>query len=221
MAVRGARAPGAAGAAAIRWFAQWKGATVSIDYHVELDRAYYSVPYRYARQKVDVRSTATSVEVFKQGERIASHPRSLLKGRHTTTEAHLAPAHQAVAGWSAQRFLDWAATVGPQTQAAIEQVLASRVHPQQGYRAALGILRLGKTHGEEALEQPACAPSRSRPSPTAVSLRSSARAWSVRPPPRPRPPSPPTTPMGAAPSTTTEGPTCSTIPHTKAWPNCV
>jgi transposase len=57
-----------------------------------------------------------------------------------------------VAGWSAQRFLDWAATFGPQTQAAIEQVLASRVHPQQGYRTALGILRLGKTHGEERLE---------------------------------------------------------------------
>lgn len=133
-------------------FAQWKVATVGIDYHVELDRHYYSVPYRYARQKVDVRYTATVVEVFQKGERIASHPRSPQKGRHTTLEAHLAPAHQAVAGWSAQRFLDWAATVGPQTQAAIEQVLASRVHPQQGYRTALGILRLGKTHGEERLE---------------------------------------------------------------------
>jgi len=133
-------------------FAQWKVATVGIDYHVELDRHYYSVPYRYARQKVDVRFTATAVEVFQKGERIASHPRSPLKGRHTTLEAHLAPAHQAVAGWNAQRFLDWAATVGPQTQAAVEQVLASRVHPQQGYRTALGILRLGKTHGQERLE---------------------------------------------------------------------
>ncbi len=133
-------------------FAQWQVATVGIDYHVELDRHYYSVPYRYARHKVEVRSTATGVEVFKKGERIASHPRSPLKDRHTTLEAHLAPAHQAVAGWNAQRFLDWAATVGPQTQAAVEQVLAARVHPQQGYRTALGILRLGKTHGQERLE---------------------------------------------------------------------
>ncbi len=132
--------------------AQWQVATGGIDDHVELDRHSDSVPYRYARQKVEVRSTATSVEVFQQGERLASHPRSPQQGRHTTLEAHLAPAHLAVAGWNAQRFLDWAATVGPQTPAAIEQVLASRVHPQQGYRPALGILRRGKTHGEERLE---------------------------------------------------------------------
>ena len=92
------------------------------------------------------------MEVFKNGERIASHPRSALKGRHTTVAAHLAPAHQQVAGWNAQRFLDWAATVGPQTQAAIEQVLRSRPHPQQGYRTALGILRLAKAHGDDRLE---------------------------------------------------------------------
>ena len=133
-------------------FAEWKVATVGSDYHVELERHYYSVPYRYARQKVDVRFTVTTVEVFKNGERIASHPRSALKGRHTTVAAHLAPAHQQVAGWNAQRFLDWAATVGPQTQAAIEQVLRSRPHPQQGYRTALGILRLAKAHGDDRLE---------------------------------------------------------------------
>jgi len=131
---------------------EWKRARVGIDYHVDVDRHYYSVPYRYARQEVDVRFTATTVEVFRKGERIASHPRSDLKGRHTTQEAHLAPAHQEVAGWNAQRFLDWAAKVGPQTQAAIEQVLASRMHPQQGYRTALGILRLAKAHGEDRLE---------------------------------------------------------------------
>lgn len=128
-------------------FAPWKVATVGIDYHVELDRHYDSVPYRHARQQVDVRYTATVVEVLKQGERVASHPRSPRQGRHTTLEAH-----QAVAGWNVQRFLDWAATVRPQTQAAIAQLLASRVHPQQGYRAALGILRLGKTHGDDPLE---------------------------------------------------------------------
>jgi hypothetical protein len=64
---------------------------VGIDYHVELDRHYYSVPYRYAGQKVNVRYTATSVEVFKKGERIANHPRSPLSGRHTTVDAHLPP----------------------------------------------------------------------------------------------------------------------------------
>ena len=133
-------------------FAEWKRATVGIDYHVELERHYYSVPYRYARQPVDVRSTAATVEIFHHGERLASHPRSRLPGRHTTAAAHLAPAHQAVAGWNAPRFLDWAARIGPHTQTAIERVLQARSHPQQGYRTALGILRLAKAYGNGRLE---------------------------------------------------------------------
>jgi transposase len=133
-------------------FAEWKRAVVGIDYHVELERHYYSVPYRYARQSVDVRSTATTVEIFHRGERLASHPRSRLPGRHTTVAAHLAPAHRAVAGWNAPRFLDWAARIGPHTQTAIERVFQARVHPQQGYRTALGILRLAKAYGNDRLE---------------------------------------------------------------------
>ncbi len=133
-------------------FAEWKRATVGIDYHVELERHYYSVPYRYARQPVDVRFTAATVEIFHHGERLASHPRSRLPGRHTTAAAHLAPAHQAVAGWNAPRFLDWAARIGPHTQTAIERVLQARSHPQQGYRTALGILRLAKAYGNGRLE---------------------------------------------------------------------
>jgi transposase len=127
-----------------RWeLAEWKEATVGIDYHIELDRHYYSVPYRFARQRVDVRYTASTVEVFKNRERIACHPRSRLAGHHTTLPEHLAPTHQEVAGWNAERFLRWAAGIGPQTEAAIAYVLRTRAHPQQGYRTALGILRLG------------------------------------------------------------------------------
>ena len=133
-------------------FSEWKVARVGIDYHVELERHYYSVPYQYARAQVDLRFTVATVEVFTKGERIASHARSALAGHHTTVAAHLAPAHQQVAGWNAQRFLDWAATVGPQTQGAITQVLQARTHPQQGYRTALGILGLAKTHGPARLE---------------------------------------------------------------------
>ena len=123
-------------------FAEWKRATVGIDDHVEVDRHDYSVPYRYARQPVDVRFTATTVELFHRGERLASHARRRVPGGHTTVAAHLVPAHQVVAGWNAQRFLDWAAQIGPQTQTVIERVLQARAHPQQGYRTALGILRL-------------------------------------------------------------------------------
>ncbi len=132
-------------------FAEWKIVTAGIDYHVEITGHYYSVPYRYARQKLDARYTASTIEIFKKGERVASHARSFAKGRHTTLDEHLAPAHQKVAGWNAQRFLDWAARVGPHTQAAIDHLLRSRTHPQQGYRAALGILRLAKTYGGERL----------------------------------------------------------------------
>lgn len=133
-------------------FAEWKIATVGIDYHVEAAGHYYSVPYRHARQKVDVRLTTGTVEIFQKGERIASHPRSVARGRHTTTDAHLAPAHRRVAGWNSQRFLDWAARIGPHTQSAIDHILRSRAHPQQGYRTALGVLRLAKTYGPERLE---------------------------------------------------------------------
>jgi len=79
-------------------------ARVGIDYHVELERHYYSVPYQYARRQVDVGFTVTTVAVFTKGERIASHARSALPGRHTTVAAHLAPAHQQVAGWNAQHL---------------------------------------------------------------------------------------------------------------------
>jgi transposase len=133
-------------------FAEWKVATVGIDYHVEVAGHYYSVPFRFARQKVDVRMTATTIEVFQRGQRIASHVRSPLRGRHTTVDAHMTPAHQAVQGWNAPRLLDWAGRIGSHTKSVVEHVLHQRRHPQQGYRSCLGILRLSKTYGEARLE---------------------------------------------------------------------
>ncbi|MHB0889585.1 IS21 family transposase [Acidithiobacillus sp.] len=133
-------------------FAEWKVVTAGIDYHIEITGHYYSVPYRYARQKLDARYTASTVEIFQKGERIASHPRSFHKGRHSTQETHLAPAHRKVAGWNAQRFQNWAAGIGLHTQAAIDHLLHSRRHPQQAYRAALGVMRLAKTYGPDRLE---------------------------------------------------------------------
>ena len=164
-------------------------------------------------QKVDVRFTATTVEVFKDGERIASHPRSPLKGRHTTVEAHLAPAHQEVAGWNAQRFLDWAAKVGPQTQAAIAQVLRLARPPPAGlpHRAGHPAPGQGPWGGAAGGGLPA-GRARSSPSATAASPRSSSTAWNASPAHRPRPASRSTTPMCADRSTTTDrSRPCSTI----------
>jgi len=99
-------------------FAEWKVLKVGIDYHVELVGHYYSVPYRFAREKVDFRLTATTVELFHRGTRIASHVRNDARGRHTTVDAHMTPAHQAVQEWNAPRLLDWAGlgASGPPTR---------------------------------------------------------------------------------------------------------
>lgn len=137
-------------------YAEWKTARVGIDYHVEVAGHYYSVPYRLARQQVEVRMTATTVEAFHRGQRFAAHVRSPLKGRHTTLDAHMPPAHQAIAGWNDQRLLDWAQRIGRHTQAAVQVMLGARKHPQQSYRACLGVLRLAKSFGDDRLEA-ACA----------------------------------------------------------------
>lgn len=133
-------------------FAQWKTVTVGIDYHIEFDGHYYSVPYRLARQKLEARATASTVELFHRGTRVASHVRSSARGRHTTVDAHMTPAHQAVQGWNAPRLIDWGRRIGPHTKMVIEHVLNQRRHPQQGYRSCLGILRLSKTYDEARLE---------------------------------------------------------------------
>ena len=133
-------------------FAEWKVVKVGVDYHVEVVEHYYSVPYRFAREKVDARFTATTVEVFHRGTRIASHARNAARGRHTTVDAHMPPAHQAVQGWNGPRLLDWAGRIGPHAKAVVDTILHLRRHPQQGYRACLGILRLGKTFGDDRLE---------------------------------------------------------------------
>ncbi|MHB8167422.1 MAG: hypothetical protein ACYDDT_11755, partial [Sulfuricella sp.] len=98
------------------------------------------------------RLTATTVELFHRGTRIASHVRNDAPGRHTTVDARMTPAHQAVQGWNAPRLLDWAGRIGPHAKAVVESIMHQRRHPQQGYRACLGILRFGKTFGEDRLE---------------------------------------------------------------------
>ena len=137
-------------------FAQWKKARVHIDYHVEVEGHYYSVPYQLVRQTVEIRLSATTVECFHNGKRVASHPRSFQKGRHTTVAEHMPRAHREYLEWTPQRLVRWAAKSGPATAALVEAILASRPHPLQGYRSCLGVMRLGKQYGAERLEA-ACA----------------------------------------------------------------
>jgi transposase len=133
-------------------FAEWRKARVNIDCHVEVDGGYYSVPYRLLRQPVEVRLAATTVEVFYQSQRVASHPRCHRKGQFVTVKEHLPPPHQAYLDWTPERLIRWAAQTGPATARLVETILTSRPHVQQGFRACLGILRLGKSYGTARLE---------------------------------------------------------------------
>jgi transposase len=133
-------------------FAEWRVATVNLDYHIEVDRHYYSVPYRLLRQKVDVRVTATTVEAFLKGERVAAHARSRDKHTHTTMPGHMPPEHRRYTEWSPSRFIAWAEKTGPATKTVIERILGSRMLVEYGYRGCLGVQRLGKTVGPQRLE---------------------------------------------------------------------
>src|SRR5262249_4651858 len=105
---------------------------------------------------LDVRATTTTVELFLRGVRVASHPRSRERGRHTTQTEHMPKAHQRHLEWSPSRIVQWASTIGPATAKLVEAILADRPHPEQGYRSCLGILRLAKRYGDARLEA-ACA----------------------------------------------------------------
>jgi transposase len=133
-------------------YAEWGRARVNIDYHVDVERHYYSVPHTLVGKQLDVRLTANTVELLYQRKRVASHRRSSRKGHHTTVPAHMPKAHRQYARWTPQRLVRWAGHFGPATAELVTAILASRRHPQQGFRSCLGILRLGKSFGVERLE---------------------------------------------------------------------
>jgi len=133
-------------------YAEWKKARVHIDYHIEVEGHYYSVPYQLVKEQVDVRLTAETIEIFHKSRRIASHRRSNIKGHHSTIPQHMPKPHQHYAQWTPERLIRWAAKNGQATQKLIATILASRPHPQQGFRPCLGIMSLEKTYGAQRLE---------------------------------------------------------------------
>lgn len=133
-------------------FSQWKKARVNIDYHVELDRHYYSVPYQLVHEEMDIRYTATTVEVFHRGQRVTSHLRSFRQGHHTTKKEHMPRSHQMYLEWTPSRMIRWARRAGEATAEVVATILQSKRHPELGYRSCLGILRLGKRYTDERLE---------------------------------------------------------------------
>ena len=130
----------------------WNEARVNIDYHVQFDRHFYSVPYTLTGERVEIRSTATTIEIFHRGQRVASHVRSHEPYKATTVNEHRPKSHQQHLAWPPSRLLDWAKTVGPATAQLFAEILQSKPHPEMGYRSCLGILRLGQRYRNERLE---------------------------------------------------------------------
>jgi transposase len=133
-------------------YAEWRKCLVAPDYHVEIDKHYYSVPSRLIRATVEARITDTTVEILHKGSRIASHARSPVPHRHTTITEHMPSAHRRYAEWTPARMMGAAAKIGPATIALFEAVMKAKPHPEQGFRACLGILRLEKSFGAQRLE---------------------------------------------------------------------
>jgi transposase len=133
----------------------WKRARVSLDYHIEVDRHYYSVPYIHVRKEVAVKRTEKLVEVFLNNERIASHVASRVPYRFTTLEEHMPPEHKAVRSWTAENFAVWARGVGSATENLVSAILNAPRFKQQGFRSILGIQRLEKRYGSAAIERAA------------------------------------------------------------------
>lgn len=132
--------------------AYWKNVRAGADYHVTIDEHHYSVPYTYTKKVLNVRYTQHTIEIFYNNKRIASHARSYLKYKHTTQPEHMPKAHRQYAEWTPERISNWAKKTGPFTAELVTTIMASRTHPQQGFRSCLGVLRFGKSYGKERLE---------------------------------------------------------------------
>ena len=130
----------------------WSEARVNIDYHVQFDRHFYSVPYTLTGERVEIRSTATTIEIFHRGQRVASHVRSHEPYKATTVNEHRPKSHQQHLAWPPSRLLHWAESVGPATSQLFAEILKSKPHPEMGYRSCLGILRLGQRYPNERVE---------------------------------------------------------------------
>lgn len=133
-------------------YAEWRKATVHVDYCIEVDKHIYSVPFRFLHDKLDVRLTITTLEAFQRGERIAAHVRSYVQGGQTILDEHRPPEHRKFLEWTPSRIVAWAAKAGPSSAVLVERIMATRRHPEQGFRACLGIMQLGDGYGAERLE---------------------------------------------------------------------
>lgn len=137
-------------------YAAWKKCRAGLDYHVEVEKHFYSVPHTLLRQELWARFTERTVEVFHRGKRVAAHMRAGSNRQHTTVRDHMPSAHRRYADWTPQRLMLKAAEIGNNTDALVAVIMRERRHPEQGFRSCIGIIGLAKTFGADRLEA-ACA----------------------------------------------------------------
>jgi len=152
-------------------YAEIKQARVHIDYHVEYDKHYYSVPYHLVKEQVEVQATDATVAIYRQGQRVASHQRSHRHGAHSTCAEHMPRSHRAMHEWSPERFLNWADDIGEATREVVSQILQEKRHKEQSYRRVLALLSNAKKYGRDRLNN-ACRRAIAINSPTRSSVES-------------------------------------------------
>ncbi|WP_292295107.1 IS21 family transposase [Marivita sp.] len=133
-------------------YAEWKKCRAGLDYHVAIDKHYYSVPHQLLKKELWARITDRTIEVFHVGQRVASHVRTSSNGKHSTLRVHMPAHHQFRDDWTPERIKARAARVGPNVATFVEVVMRDRKHPEQGYRTCLGVIRLGDKFGRDRLD---------------------------------------------------------------------
>jgi transposase len=131
---------------------QWSYARVNIDYHIAFDANFYSVPYTLVQERVEVRATPTTIEIFHKGQRVASHLRGHGREQVFTQGEHRPKSHRAHLEWTPSRMVHWAEQIGPYTAKLFAQILAEKPHPEMGYRSCLGIIRLAEEYSSTRME---------------------------------------------------------------------
>lgn len=131
----------------------WKKATVHIDYHVDVAKTHYSVPYRLYGEKVDISYTSSLVEIYHEGRRVASHMKVDKPGTFVTDRNHMPHEHRRYLEWTPERIKSWGEKIGPETRLLMEAIMQHREHPEHGYRSCLGLIRLARLYPPERMEQ--------------------------------------------------------------------
>lgn len=133
-------------------YAEFKKVHLGFDYHIEVDGHYYSAPYELIKEPIEVRITENVIEIFNKNTRIASHFRSYRRGAHTTIPEHMPKKHRKHMEWTPGRLLGWAHSMGQKTFHLTKHLIEIKDHPEQAYRACLGLLNLARLYGKERLE---------------------------------------------------------------------